>query len=64
MHFRDFAGWFFICCGAAIVIVLRIHGADMTEGQLLIRYMPLWVAAVVLLFGGAGILKVAGEIEG
>ena len=47
--------WLFITSGIVIIIMLRIIGIDLTEGQIFIQYTPYWILAAGLLIGSVAI---------
>jgi hypothetical protein len=44
--------WVMVVAGAVLVIVLRGLGFAMTEGQVLLAYLPWWLLAAGLMIGG------------
>lgn len=46
---------FFVGIGVVIIIVLRVKGLHLTEGELLVEYWPQWILSFGLLFGGYAI---------
>ena len=47
--------WLMVVAGAVLIVVLRGLGLQMTEGQMLLAYLPWWLLAAGLMIGGVAI---------
>lgn len=50
-------GWLALSIGEITIIILRIVGIDLTEGQLLIKYWPFWIFAFCMCISGVGLIQ-------
>ncbi len=56
MNWLRVMAWVMVVSGAVLIGVLRGIGVDMTEGRLLLAYLPWRLLAVGLLLGGVAIV--------
>ncbi len=57
MRWDAVLGWTAVAAGMLAIVVLRLIGVDLTEGQLFFEFFPAWLGVIALLLVGALLLS-------